>query len=597
MAVSAESIKETQESLGKIIKKPPLTDKLLTKPPFRFLHDVFSVVIKDTGALQGLFDESEMNSENVKDKDSKVEYLTKIINCLSLATGQSLQVKPGKIVSGQEADKTNELLQLLATVINNNVDTSDAVKRVRNGEKPSKAKKGSKKKDDENKSPKKDKSPEKTPKKNKEDKENKVEKENNKNASRTSKSRKDRSPSPQNIMNGLDAVQEQQESLDLIANGIAAPTETEPLVNGFTEKEDNVPVMGQSDSMEQQDPLEDIANSVPSTRGSSAASRPRTSTRPQTSSRPQTTKEKKKKPKSPSPEPIGTFTRQASEEAAEPQVLGSTNDDQASPAPTRPTTAGIGRRAGSARPKTGRLKSARPPSARPAAPSIKKRREIAIEDQPRPLTAKVANVILDNDDDNEDDGEEFLIEEAPKDHLVSLDPDPLIETAAVESGGQEHGALVQQILETQKELQDGNKRPQSPKKGVEIEREAGVGEAGRARDRESTQKEVNKLRGSIQTLTRSANPLGKLMDFLQEDVDSMQRELDQWRKENKTLQLELKHEESMTTQTLQPLITHLDELTSAVSDQLDKISMVKSNILKNEEKIEKMVGSIGLTHK
>ena len=36
------------------------------------------------------------------------------------------------------------------------------------------------------------------------------------------------------------------------------------------------------------------------------------------------------------------------------------------------------------------------------------------------------------------------------------------------SGGQEHGALVQQILETQKELQDGNKRPQSPKKGVEI---------------------------------------------------------------------------------------------------------------------------------
>ena len=53
MAVSADMIKETQASLGKIIKKPPLTDKLLTKPPFRFLHDVFSVVIKDTGALQG----------------------------------------------------------------------------------------------------------------------------------------------------------------------------------------------------------------------------------------------------------------------------------------------------------------------------------------------------------------------------------------------------------------------------------------------------------------------------------------------------------------------------------------------------------------
>ena len=42
-----------------------------------------------------------MNSENVKDKDSKVEYLTKIIDCLSLATGQSLQIKPGKLSSCQ----------------------------------------------------------------------------------------------------------------------------------------------------------------------------------------------------------------------------------------------------------------------------------------------------------------------------------------------------------------------------------------------------------------------------------------------------------------------------------------------------------------
>ena len=113
----------------------------------------------------------------------------------------------------------------------------------------------------------------------------------------------------------------------------------------------------------------------------------------------------------------------------------------------------------------------------------------------------MSNVIL--DDDNDDDGEEFLIEEAPKDPLVSLEAG---EEAAVEAGGQEHGALVQQILETQKELQDGNKRD---KKGVEIvseqmfvesefylmcpqEREAGVGDTNRARDRESTLREVSR---------------------------------------------------------------------------------------------------------
>ena len=35
MAVSAEVIKQTQASLGQFVKKPPLTDKLLNKPPFR----------------------------------------------------------------------------------------------------------------------------------------------------------------------------------------------------------------------------------------------------------------------------------------------------------------------------------------------------------------------------------------------------------------------------------------------------------------------------------------------------------------------------------------------------------------------------------
>ena len=46
MASLKEAIKNTQNSLGKIVKKPPLRDKELTRPPFRFLHDVISAVIK-----------------------------------------------------------------------------------------------------------------------------------------------------------------------------------------------------------------------------------------------------------------------------------------------------------------------------------------------------------------------------------------------------------------------------------------------------------------------------------------------------------------------------------------------------------------------
>lgn len=42
--VSAAVIKRTQETLGKQIKKPGLTEKLLRKPPFRFLHDIITSV-------------------------------------------------------------------------------------------------------------------------------------------------------------------------------------------------------------------------------------------------------------------------------------------------------------------------------------------------------------------------------------------------------------------------------------------------------------------------------------------------------------------------------------------------------------------------
>ena len=68
--------------------------------------------------------------------------------------------------------------------------------------------------------------------------------------------------------------------------------------------------------------------------------------------------------------------------------------------------------------------------------------------------------------------------------------------------------------------------------------------------------------------SRSANPLGKLMDLLQEDVDSMERELEMWQSENKDLKL--KHEEKVTEKSIEPLKAHLIELETAVQEQLDK---------------------------
>lgn len=67
-------IVQTQQTLGTIVNKPKLTDNLLKKPPFRFLHDVVSATCKSTGYTQGLFPEEMLDSKAIKDKDAKIQY-------------------------------------------------------------------------------------------------------------------------------------------------------------------------------------------------------------------------------------------------------------------------------------------------------------------------------------------------------------------------------------------------------------------------------------------------------------------------------------------------------------------------------------------
>ena len=70
-----------------------------------------------------------------------------------------------------------------------------------------------------------------------------------------------------------------------------------------------------------------------------------------------------------------------------------------------------------------------------------------------------------------------------------------------------------------------------------------ISDVQRRKERELVQKEIDKLRHSIQTLTRSANPLGKIMDFVQEDLDSMQKEWEMWKKEHRENTLALQREQ------------------------------------------------------
>jgi hypothetical protein len=69
-----------------------------------------------------------MNPE--KDRDGKIRFLDKLIGVTQFASGQQLAVRSAKIVSGSEAENTNALLQAMATVVHQGIDTPSAVRKT-----------------------------------------------------------------------------------------------------------------------------------------------------------------------------------------------------------------------------------------------------------------------------------------------------------------------------------------------------------------------------------------------------------------------------------------------------------------------------------
>ena len=106
-------VEQTQGLFAPLIKKPKMSAKLLNKPPFRFLHDVFSELTRSTGFAEGLYQEGELDAGSIKvrrrhqlcgltgvltlqDKEAKLSYLQKMLDYVNAATGQEVPVKLGK---------------------------------------------------------------------------------------------------------------------------------------------------------------------------------------------------------------------------------------------------------------------------------------------------------------------------------------------------------------------------------------------------------------------------------------------------------------------------------------------------------------------
>ncbi len=107
-----------------------MAQKLLEKPPFRYLHDIFTATMEATGFAQGLYEDAELDSKQVNERDQKIAFLSKMVALVELMTGEKQEVKPAKIVAGLEADKTNEFLQSMFKAATSGVDSLPYVKKI-----------------------------------------------------------------------------------------------------------------------------------------------------------------------------------------------------------------------------------------------------------------------------------------------------------------------------------------------------------------------------------------------------------------------------------------------------------------------------------
>lgn len=71
--------------------------------------------------MKGLFKSEELEADNVKDKDKKLAFLQKLVDFLSVVHERTIPVRIMSIVAGKEAEKTNEMLFLLAEAVNKKV--------------------------------------------------------------------------------------------------------------------------------------------------------------------------------------------------------------------------------------------------------------------------------------------------------------------------------------------------------------------------------------------------------------------------------------------------------------------------------------------
>ncbi|OXB75886.1 UNVERIFIED_CONTAM: hypothetical protein H355_008530 [Colinus virginianus] len=647
VAMNEEVVRRTQECLGRVIRKPPLTDRLLSKPPFRYLHDVITEVIRVTGFMKGLYTDFELKSDNVKDKDAKISFLQKAIDAVVLVTGEPLSVKPARVVAGHEPEKTNEFLQAIGKCCLNKLSSDVAVKKILAGERADAKGKptSSKPRDTESRESKTEDQKSRRDKEGRGDADIKdrsssrdrkpkgdtKESEGREKESEKQKGNEDRHRDSErdNLKEGEKQERERNKSRTSKQGREAEKNKAKR----DTEREDNI----EYEEVKEREKKNEGGRETDRLKGrdkDKAREREQEKDREKGKDRERDRQRDRgkdgehvqehgkdkaeKKGESPagiSRQPSTKGSRQRAkpggegtvemksvadgiseddaaklQEKAEPSglVVKQKEEEAGNLNPEKPVVSENGEVPNDLPPQAVQRRIPRPSSARPAPPRVVKRQESteALLPERNGIGKAVSNMITDKQVSDDDD-DQFVVEAAlPVPEMPELEMEPEADLTEDEK----HGGLVKRILETKKDYEASQKSSKTTDKEKPF-----VSEAARKKERDLVAKEVEKFQDSIQTLCRSAFTLGRIMDYVQEDMDAMKNELQMWRHENRQHAEALQKEQSITDSAVEPLKAELAELDQLIEDQQDKIRAVKANILKNEEKIRRMVLSINLS--
>ncbi|XP_036925093.1 TRAF3-interacting protein 1 isoform X4 [Sturnira hondurensis] len=622
--MNAAVVRRTQEALGKVIRRPPLTEKLLSKPPFRYLHDIITEVIRMTGFMKGLYTDAEMKSDNVKDKDSKISFLQKAIDVVVLVSGEPLAVKPARVVAGHEPERTNELLQRIGRCCLGQLSSEDAVKRVLAGEKggtKGRAALTAKPQESDDRSSR-DEEP-RVPR----DKEGTGTSEMNEgSASRDGRQRElkeDSKPRAEERDKERDKAkaresdrdQQRDPERDRGREGERERARTRARADRDRDKDSDRARERRSEGGRGKERWKDREKERERDKGRDRdRRRAKNGERARDPGRERNREQDKPDKKSSSSGEVskkssdGLFkdSRAEAETEASPRAFGSVTVKTSR---RRLRTSGEGDSPSDAEGDVGPASQDKPPgpedsevptdlppdarrlprpgSARPAPPRVKRQDSTEVLAADRTGSSKAVSSVIIDAQVSEDEDDQFVVEAAPQ--LPEAPEQEGVQAVELDED-EKHGGLVTKILETKRDYETLQLPPRPGGKEKSL-----VFESAWKKEKDVVSKEIEKLRVSIQTLCKSALPLGKIMDYLQEDVDTMQNELQLWRSESRQHAQALRREQSITEGAVEPLRAELAELEQLIRDQQDRICAVKAAILRNEEKIQKMVYGLNLS--